>query len=166
MTEHTRKIRIHEWFELKSTMWLFECIGKTSARLRQQPFDNTIWLTGLIFNRIIQKRFCTITQRFEYIKQPLLTSIKNPTSNPVNWVHQVLHNMIVTKDLDSQIFDYVDPVGWDPQFSSLGSVSIEQQPHTELDASTAYLFTFIAWCRSPAQKKLDSFFIISLRFLD
>mgnify|MGYP000317589253 CR=1 FL=1 len=44
--------------------------------------------------------------------KPVLTSIKNPQSNaPVERVHQVLHNMIVTKDLDGRTFDYIDPWG-------------------------------------------------------
>jgi len=44
--------------------------------------------------------------------KPVLTSIKNPQSNaPVERVHQVIHNMIVTKDLDGRTFDYIDPWG-------------------------------------------------------
>ena len=46
-----------------------------------------------------------------YIK-PVLTSVKNPQANtPVNRVHQVIVNMLVTKDINNKIFDYIDPWG-------------------------------------------------------
>ena len=46
-----------------------------------------------------------------YIK-PVLTSVKNPQANaPVERVHQVILNMLVTKDLDNKVFNYIDPWG-------------------------------------------------------
>ena len=44
-----------------------------------------------------------------YIK-PVLTTIKNPQAkNPVEWVHQVILNMLVTKYLDNKVFNYKYP---------------------------------------------------------
>ena len=46
-----------------------------------------------------------------YIK-PVLTSFKNPQANAtVEQVHKVILNMLVTKDLDNKVFDYIDPWG-------------------------------------------------------
>ena len=40
----------------------------------------------------------------------VLTSVKNPQANaPVELLHQVILNMLVTKDLDNKVFDYIDP---------------------------------------------------------
>ena len=40
--------------------------------------------------------------------KPVLTSVKNPQANaPVEQVHQVILNMLVTKDLDNKVFDYI-----------------------------------------------------------
>jgi hypothetical protein len=38
--------------------------------------------------------------------------VDNPQANaPVEQVHQVIHNMICTKDLHNRVFDYIDPWG-------------------------------------------------------
>ena len=42
--------------------------------------------------------------------KPLLTSDKEPQVNaPVEQVHQVILNMLVTKDIDNKVFDYIYP---------------------------------------------------------
>ena len=42
-----------------------------------------------------------------YIK-PVLTKTKKPQDNaPVEQVHQVVLNMLVTKDIDNKVFDYI-----------------------------------------------------------
>ena len=42
--------------------------------------------------------------------EPVLTSINNPQYNAsVEQIHQVISNMLVTKDLDTKAFDYIDP---------------------------------------------------------
>ena len=39
----------------------------------------------------------------------VLTSVRNPKANaPVDRLHQVILNILVTKDLDNKVFDYVD----------------------------------------------------------
>ena len=44
--------------------------------------------------------------------KPVLTLVKNPPDNaPVERVHQVILNMLVTKDLDKRVFGYIDPWG-------------------------------------------------------
>ena len=38
----------------------------------------------------------------------VLTSVKNPQANaPVERVHQLIINMLVTKDIDNKVFDYI-----------------------------------------------------------
>ena len=40
--------------------------------------------------------------------KPVLTSVKNPQDNaPVEQVHQVILNMLVTKDLDKKVFGHL-----------------------------------------------------------
>ena len=44
--------------------------------------------------------------------KPVLTSVKNPqASAPVERLHQVILNMLVTKDLDNKVFEHIDPWG-------------------------------------------------------
>ena len=46
-----------------------------------------------------------------YIK-PVLTTIKNPQGNDqVEWVNQVVLNILVTKYLDNKVFDHIDTWG-------------------------------------------------------
>ena len=48
----------------------------------------------------------------EFDIKPVLTSVKNPQANaPVERAHQVILNMLVTKDIDNKVFDYIDPWG-------------------------------------------------------
>ena len=57
------------------------------------------------------KRDFTPLLRELYIK-PVLTSVKNPQANaPEERVHQVILNILVTKDLDNKVFDYIDTLG-------------------------------------------------------
>ena len=51
------------------------------------------------------KQYFTILLKDYHIK-PVLTSVNNPQANaPVEKVHQVTLNMLVTKDLDNKVFD-------------------------------------------------------------
>ena len=46
-----------------------------------------------------------------YIK-PFLTSVKNPQAKaPVEQVHQVIVKILVTKNIDNKVFEYIDPWG-------------------------------------------------------
>ena len=54
--------------------------------------------------------FSTLLEDFNI--KPVLTSIKNPQANaPVERVHQVILNILVAKDLDNKVFDYIDTWG-------------------------------------------------------
>ena len=45
----------------------------------------------------------------DFDTKPVLTSVNNPQANaPVERVHQVILNMLVTKDSDKKVFDYID----------------------------------------------------------
>ena len=42
----------------------------------------------------------------------VFTIIKNPQANAlVKWLHKVILNMLVTKDIDIRVFDHIDPWG-------------------------------------------------------
>ena len=42
--------------------------------------------------------------------KPVLMSVKKPQANaPVERLHQVILKMLVTKDIDNKVFDYLDP---------------------------------------------------------
>ena len=57
-----------------------------------------------------KRDFTPLLKNFDI--KPILTSVKNPQANaPVGKVHQIILNMLVTKDLDKQIFGYIDPWG-------------------------------------------------------
>ena len=47
-----------------------------------------------------------------FYSKPILNSVKNPQANTsVEQVHQVKLNMLVTKDLDKKVFQYIYPWG-------------------------------------------------------
>ena len=67
----------------------------------------------------------------------MLTSIKDSQSNaPVERVHQVLNYMFLTKDLNSQTFDYIGPWGEIP--SSI-AWTVRAPHHTTFDKNPAQL---------------------------
>ena len=44
--------------------------------------------------------------------KPVITTINNPQANTtVEWTQQVILNTLVTKYLDNNVFDYIDPWG-------------------------------------------------------
>ena len=93
-----------------------EYIDKSSDRV-SQLFKNT-WLCRypypckFVFDNgsEFKKDFTTLLKDF-YIKY-FLTKIKIPKSNaPVDRVHQIISNMIVTKGLDDKVFDLIYLLG-------------------------------------------------------
>ena len=53
-----------------------------------------------------KKEFNTLLKDFDI--KPVLTTTRNPQSNAlVERVHQVILNMIVTKDISNKVFDYI-----------------------------------------------------------
>ena len=108
-----------------------EYIDKTSARI-SQLFNNT-WLSRYLrLTRVvlfdngsefsIRQDFIPLLKDADV--KPVLTSMKSPQSNaPVEHVHQVLHNMILTKNLNGHILDYINPWG-EMGSASLASLNI------------------------------------------
>ena len=65
----------------------------------------------LIFDNISEfKRYFTpLINNFDI--KPVLTTIENLQANaPVEWAHQVILNILVTKDIDNKVFDCIDPL--------------------------------------------------------
>ena len=76
-------------------------------RPRKVVFDN-----GSEFKR----NFNPLLKDFDI--KPVLTSVNNPQANaPLEQVHQVILNMLVTKDLYNKVFDYIDP--WSETLASI-----------------------------------------------
>ena len=102
-----------------------EYIDKSSAR-DSQMFKNT-WLCiypcphkVVLDNGSDFKRYFTPLLMDLDIKH-FKTSVKNPQANaPVERVHKVILNMLVTKDIDNKVFDYIDP--WDETLASIAWV--------------------------------------------
>jgi len=93
-----------------------EQIDKTSARI-SQLFDTT-WLARyprplkVIFDNgsEFKKDFVILLKDIKV--KPTCTTVENPQGNsPVERVHQVIHNMIITKDLKNKVVDYINPWG-------------------------------------------------------
>ena len=83
-----------------------------ASRLAKTFFANTrvhakLWLTnGYEF----KQEFTSLLKGFNI--KPVLTKIINPQLYaPVEQVHQIILNIIDTKDLDNKIFDHIDPWG-------------------------------------------------------
>ena len=93
-----------------------EYIDKSSARVSNM-FNNT-WIFiyplphKVVFDNGYEfKRYFTTLIRDFNIK-PVLTTVKNPQANaPVERVHQVILNTLVTKDIDNKVFDHIYPWG-------------------------------------------------------
>ena len=89
-------------------------LDKSSARI-SRIFNHT-WLSRyprpaeIIFDNgsEFKMHFMTLLKDFEIKPKP--TTVENPQGNsPVERIHQVVQNMIKTKELDKFIFDYIDP---------------------------------------------------------
>ena len=93
-----------------------ECIDKSSARV-SQLFNNT-WICrcsrprkAVLDNGSEFKRYLTTLLKGFNIK-PVLTLIQNPQAKaPVERVHQLILDMLVTKYLDNKVFNYIYPWG-------------------------------------------------------
>ena len=95
-------------------------------RPRKVVFDN-----GSEF----KKNFVTLLKDFDI--KPKVTSVKNPTANaPVERVHQIIGQMLLTKNLGSRIFDHIDP--WGDILSSI-AWAIRASYHSTLKATPGQL---------------------------
>ena len=125
------------WFEIAEV----PTIDKSSARI-SNLFDD-VWLVryprqkDVIFDNgsEFKKDFFPLLKDFEI--KPVPTSIKNLQSNAaVERVHQVLANMLRTKELENQVFDYINP--WGNILSSI-AWAIRSSYHSVLEATPAQL---------------------------
>ena len=89
-------------------------IDKSFVRV-SQLFNNT-WICRyprthkVVFDKCYEfkRYFTTLIKDFDI--EPVLTSVKNPQANaPVERVNQLILNMLVTKDIDKKVFDYIYP---------------------------------------------------------
>jgi len=93
-----------------------ETIDKTSARI-SRLFDQ-VWLSRyprpreVIFDNGSEFKKDFIPLLKDWAIKPICTTIKNPQANsPVERIHKVLKNMLLTKNLKEQELDYIDPFG-------------------------------------------------------
>ena len=99
---------------------------RTYPRPREVIFDN-----GSEF----KMHFMALLKDFDIKPKP--TTVENPQRNsPVERIHQVVQNMIKTKELDKLIFDYIDP--WAEVLSSV-SWEVRTSYHSTLLATPAQL---------------------------
>ena len=116
-------------------------IDKSSARI-SQIFEQT-WLSRyprpkrIIFDNGSEFKMHFLTLLKDFDIKPTPTTAENPQGNsPVERIHQVVHNMIKTKELDSFLFDYIDP--WGEILSSV-RWAINASYHSTLQATPAEL---------------------------
>ena len=116
-------------------------IDKSSARISQ--IFNNVWLSRyprpqkVIFDNgsEFKKDFVPLLKEFSI--KPKLTTIKNPTANsPVERIHQVVANMLKTKELCSQVLDPIDP--WGEMLASI-AWAIRASFNTSTQATPAQL---------------------------
>jgi len=116
-------------------------IDKSSARI-SQLFEQA-WLgryprpKQVIFDNGSEFKMHFVTLLKDFDIKPKPTTVENPQGNaPVERIHQVVHNMVKTKELDKFIFDYIDP--WGEILSSIGW-AIRASYHSTLQATPAEL---------------------------
>ena len=81
------------------------------------------------------KYILTLLKDFDIKPKP--TTVENPQGNsPVERIHQVVQNMIKTKELDKFVFDYIDP--WAEVLSSV-AWAIRASYHSTIKATSEQL---------------------------
>ena len=94
----------------------YEYIYKSSYRVSH--LLNNTWICRylcpqkVVFENVIEfkRNFSHLIKYFDI--KPVLKKIENPQDQGlVEWVHQVILNMLVTKYLDNNVFEYIYPWG-------------------------------------------------------
>lgn len=125
------------WFEIAEV----PLQDKTSARI-SNLFNDT-WLARyprpreVIFDNgsEFKKDFVPLLKDFQI--KPRLTTVKNPQANaPVERIHQVVGNMLRSKDLANHVCDAIDP--WTSILQSIGW-AVRNSYHSTLEATPAQL---------------------------
>ena len=81
--------------------------------------------------------FTTLTKEFDI--KPVLTYVKNPQDNtPVEQVHQVILNILVTKGLDKKVFGYI--YLWGETLSYIARAIIAYYNRTIMATPGKYVF--------------------------
>ena len=116
-------------------------IDESSARI-SKLFEQT-WLSRyprpeeVVCDNGSECKLYFMTLLKDYDIKPRPTTAENPQGNsPVERIHQVIQNMIRTKELDSYEFDYIDP--WGEILSSVGW-AIQESYHSTLQATPTQL---------------------------
>ena len=93
-----------------------DCIDKSSSRV-SHLFNNK-WINihprpcKFVFDNGYEFKWDFNTFINDFDIKPVLTTIKNLQANaPVEWLKQVILNMIVTKDISNKVLDYIDTWG-------------------------------------------------------
>ena len=155
-----------------------KAIYKSSARI-SRIFDQ-MWLSRyprpkeIIFDygSEFNMHFMTLLKDFDI--KPKATTVENPQGNsPVERIHQVVQNMIKTKELDKFVFDYIDP--WGEILSSV-AWAIRASYHTTLMSTPAQLVfgrdmlfnmkKTINWKLITNNKRIRLLLIINVRIQD
>ena len=72
--------------------------------------------------------------------KPILTTTKKPQSNALmEWLHQIILNMLVIKDLDNKVFDHIDP--WGETLSYIACPIKASYSHTIMATPGQYVFS-------------------------
>lgn len=86
---------------------------KTNTLIRRQlELANSPRPKQIIFDNGSEFKMLFVTLLKDFDIKPIPTTAENPQGNsPVERIHHVVHNMIKTKELDTFIFDYIQPWG-------------------------------------------------------
>ena len=116
-------------------------IDKSSARI-SRLFEQT-WLSRyprpkrVIFDNGSEFKKDFVPLLKDMAIKPKVTTIKNPQSNsPIERLHQVMRHMLMTKNLQEEVLDYLDPFG--PTLSSIAWAICSSYNNTT-DATPAQL---------------------------
>ena len=142
-------------------------IDKSSARISN--LFNDVWLSRyprprkVVFDNgsEFKKNFIPLLKDFAI--KPTCTTIKNPQANaPVERVHQVVGQMMITQDLKSKVFDFINP--WGPMLTSI-AWAVRAAHHSTLGYTPAQLVygrdmifnlkTIINWKDISARKQIQ-----------
>ena len=125
------------WFEIA------ELPNKEKSSARISQLFNTTWLARyprprkVIFDNGSEFKKDFLPLLHDFAIKPTPTSVKNPQANAIlERVHQVLGDMLRTKELQKHTFDEIDP--WSELLASV-AWAIRSTHHTTLQASPAQL---------------------------
>ena len=90
--------------------YIDKSLARISQLFNQVYLSQYPWPSEVVFDKGSEFKihFMRLLKVFDIKPRP--TTVENPQGNsPVERIHQVIHDMIKTKELDKLIFDYIDP---------------------------------------------------------